>query len=1327
MRKSAFRILVLASVVFQSCGFIDLKPGITAGALKNWEPVAADLSITTNRNIVATSTLSATDKNKDALTYSVVTAPILGTVTITDPSTGAFAYTPKTNAPGADSFTYQVSDGKADSNTATVAVTIVNSSNAPVAAAIAPANLSEDISSGTIPLSYTDIDADKATECSVSNLQHVTVTQACACDDAGVCTLKVTGTQDYDGPASFDYAVTSDGQQSNTAAASFTITSVNDAPTISDIADTSTNEDAAKVVNFTITDAETAVACNSTSLSLVSDSASVVADSSVVWSGTAPHCTATIAPVADAFGAATLAIHVTDTALGANDSFVLTVNQLADDPFSWSLTFDALSEALYTYSSSLLRFTAGILELIAADQVDSDNTATGFAGGTLKGVAWDGTKLKIGDSGGCDATSTNCAELDESWAPQWANLVAYWKMNGNWDDSKGTNTGTAAGNASFSSSRKLGSHAGVFDGIGDYVEGPNNDALDVAGPVTILAWVKLSDAPVDYSEIVDRENCSDSGFSLIVHSDRKVQFWIGNGTDFFGVQDASTPMQDGVWYQIAGVFDGSSIKVYVNGIQEGSAVAQTGMASLTGVPVRLGAFNTCGSGRDFNGHLDDVAIWATSLSSAELQTIYNRQSAKYAGTFTSRVMDAGASDASWTTLSWLPTLPFFKALPDYSGGIQHERSTDYSSLVDSTGAVGANGLMTGAVGLWHLNETSWTGNAGEVQDDSGQNNHGSAFNGATTVSGIFGNAGFFNGIDQYLQVPTSSSLEITGDLTIATWINPADFSNYLGILSKASANIPAPYDYYLEAGTGRPVFIRGDGSTFLGANGTSAPMAGQWSHAVVTMSGTDVSFYLNGVANGQGSVSTTIADAGGTLRIGSRDDGGTMFSGSIDEVGIWNRALPANEVQQLYTSANGLMTGIVGLWHLDESGSGTAPGAKDFKDSSGNSRHGVAVNGVSYGRAGKFSLAPVFDDSVDSYIDTGLKMSDHSLETAATYAGWVFAYDMGAFSPFLTGGSGGAMSIEMLGGAFAFWLDTSDGYQFVASSTAVPLRTWTHVAATILGQNIKIYINGALEGDGQFTGTPIQGTTNYWMGHSGAGSGLDRSWRGLMDEVAIWSRPLHASEIKQLYQRGASRLKFQTRTCATNPCTTESWKGPDGTSGTYFSELNNNTAPLAMTGTVKPTLPSMLFDDFGGLPANRYFQYRTIFETDSADLALGPELKSVTVDPVHYPTEASLYGNNGVDFYDLSAFVQTLGAGACSSGIGYNLSLDKSNWKYWNGSSWATANGTAAQSNAATVIGANAATFGTQVGRGIVYIKAFLQSSGTSKCELDKVQVDGAR
>ena len=99
---------------------------------------------------------------------------------------------------------------------------LASTDNAPVTANFTPANGTENTQS-IITLNYTDADSDLATNCSLLSLNNITETQACVCDGAGVCTVGVTGTLNYNGAASFDFTVTANGVNSNTSTASFTI------------------------------------------------------------------------------------------------------------------------------------------------------------------------------------------------------------------------------------------------------------------------------------------------------------------------------------------------------------------------------------------------------------------------------------------------------------------------------------------------------------------------------------------------------------------------------------------------------------------------------------------------------------------------------------------------------------------------------------------------------------------------------------------------------------------------------------------------------------------------------------------------------------------------------------------------------------------------------------------------------------------------------------------------------------------------------------------------------------------------------------------------
>src|SRR6185295_10564767 len=87
-------------------------------------PVAANGTLTTMEDTPASGTLVATDVDGDPLTYAIVTNGTKGTATITNPTTGAFTYTPAANANGPDSITFTARDASLTSNVATVTITI---------------------------------------------------------------------------------------------------------------------------------------------------------------------------------------------------------------------------------------------------------------------------------------------------------------------------------------------------------------------------------------------------------------------------------------------------------------------------------------------------------------------------------------------------------------------------------------------------------------------------------------------------------------------------------------------------------------------------------------------------------------------------------------------------------------------------------------------------------------------------------------------------------------------------------------------------------------------------------------------------------------------------------------------------------------------------------------------------------------------------------------------------------------------------------------------------------------------------------------------------
>ncbi|NGZ05747.1 MAG: SUMF1/EgtB/PvdO family nonheme iron enzyme [Magnetococcales bacterium] len=98
---------------------------VTFATSQNSPPVATDGTLKVGEAMTATGMLTATDAEDDTLTYRIIANGSKGVVTITNPATGAYSYTPSAGVSGTDTFTFSVRDGQLDSNTGTVSVEIL--------------------------------------------------------------------------------------------------------------------------------------------------------------------------------------------------------------------------------------------------------------------------------------------------------------------------------------------------------------------------------------------------------------------------------------------------------------------------------------------------------------------------------------------------------------------------------------------------------------------------------------------------------------------------------------------------------------------------------------------------------------------------------------------------------------------------------------------------------------------------------------------------------------------------------------------------------------------------------------------------------------------------------------------------------------------------------------------------------------------------------------------------------------------------------------------------------------------------------------------------
>ncbi len=158
----------------------------------------------------------------------------------------------------------------------------------------------------------------------------------------------------------------------------------------------------------------------------------------------------------------------------------------------------------------------------------------------------------------------------------------------------------------------------------------------------------------------------------------------------------------------------------------------------------------------------------------------------------------------------------------------------------------------------------------------------------------------FDGVDDYVNAGSGSSLDNLTELTISAWVKIKTTGQYDRIISKN-------YTHRFEAREGRLYIQKSYSTTNLNAQSSVSLATNTWYHVVVTYSESGdrkAHFFVNGSETAKipdtASAGTITSDATGNLTIGAETGAVYLWDGLIDEVRVYNRALSADEIGQLY-------------------------------------------------------------------------------------------------------------------------------------------------------------------------------------------------------------------------------------------------------------------------------------------------------------------------------------------------------------------------------------------------------------------------------------------
>lgn len=419
----------------------------------------------------------------------------------------------------------------------------------------------------------------------------------------------------------------------------------------------------------------------------------------------------------------------------------------------------------------------------------------------------------------------------------------------------------------------------------------------------------------------------------------------------------------------------------------------------------------------------------------------------------------------------------------------------------------------GLKGHWKLDETSGT----TAIDSSDSEIDGTYTNGATPgFQGIRRYAANFDGTDDHVTISGGSDYNIRQSVTVACWAksDTALFSGWGSLVSKRS-------QFYLHPNYNeKTIYFEVNHAGGVAHSGTynMSALGGmqKWHHyvGVYDFDTGEVQLYVDGVLRTSSTTTahTLLSSDTGALTIG-KDDGyssGTrFFDGQIDDVRIYDKALSAAEIVELF--------GLIGHWKLDET-SGTVA-----TDSSSIGNNGNYWNGSAPGSSGPYPGAGANAASIPNYnAHVGVYDNDaySDLEDGVSVAAWVY------FDTAIKNQTAQEYAVSQSDWAtqtgFSLHADQpfSDSILFrvfdgttysdaIYLSPGIGAGEWHHVVGTYDSFNVKLYVDGQLQATTAFNSTLAPNT----------GSNLNFGYGqiGRLQDVRLFNRAVTEHEIAQIY------------------------------------------------------------------------------------------------------------------------------------------------------------------------------------------------------------------
>ena len=461
------------------------------------------------------------------------------------------------------------------------------------------------------------------------------------------------------------------------------------------------------------------------------------------------------------------------------------------------------------------------------------------------------------------------------------------------------NLGTANVNVNLDSSLS-------FDGSDDNINIGDITVLDGDGSFTQTAWAKFASDGGGNQYIAWK----DDAFGIALFSNFRIRGYIyysgGNTNTQFEFPDTTNgPKGDG-WIHIASSYDGSNLKLYVNGDLKDTVSLASKTIDNSTKDFKIGGI---GSGTQFKGEIADVRLYSSTLTDAEIKTLASKIN------IANEVVQSTSTLVGWWKLN-------------------------NNSITDSS-TNSNNGTATGTTQVYDDYSV-------DVYDNS------TTTDGTFTVTqgkveGLALTSLAFDGTDDHVDCNDVDAG--TSNLSIAGWfkLSSSNMGGSTGtLIAKGDNSGNRVWTVFYSAGNGVRFALSDSGSAFNDEVTSSGAITDtNWHHFVATYEpSTAIKIYIDGVLEGTNSsgISSSLRDTNDDLRIGQNSDGAVQFNGQLRDMRIYDYTKSAEQVASLYS--NTYPQTPKHYWKLDDSIQGVTT------DTAIDSGTGTAANGTLGGIGG---------------------------------------------------------------------------------------------------------------------------------------------------------------------------------------------------------------------------------------------------------------------------------------------------------------------------------------------------------------------------------------